>query len=145
MKENQKKKKNNDKDVFHDAAMESALKGVVEKASKPDDLLKTEDKSDLLKEIENRLESNDSQWDVLSNMVEGGFTSKFIKIMESMNDRDFTRNYLKLLEHFKPKLTRAEPGKSIKPDNVINIQTMIINSDGEREIIDITNIQDEEE
>lgn len=99
---------------------------------------------DVKDEITNRVNENTSQWDILKNMIEGDLTERFISELQAMPGKDFVRNYLKLIEHFKPKLTRAEEGSTDKFDTTINIQTVIINKLGEKEIVDITELQGNE-
>jgi len=94
--------------------------------------------------IKERIEEGETQWDLLKKMVDGSLTERFINVISQMGDKDFARNYLKLLEHFKPKVTRMEGGELEQQDTTINIQTVIVNADGEKEVILIDEIQEDE-
>lgn len=131
---------NNEKDVFHESIMDSIANNV---AKEHDEIILLNNKQELLAEIQRRLEKGETQWDKLKGLIENGLTERFIRVISEMPDKDFVRNYLKLLEHFKPKLVRASEGEVDKPDTIINIQTVIVNPEtGEKEILDITNLQD---
>lgn len=146
MSENQEKNPN--EDVFHDAAMDASLNKALSviDAETPSEQKEKKKDNDLLLAIKSKIEKGETKWDIMKNMIEGGFTERFMKIMATMPDKDFAAYYIKLLEHFKPKLTRKEGGPGGEVDNVINIQTMIINKDtGEQEIIDITKLQNNEQ
>jgi ABC-type transporter MlaC component len=140
------KEDNNEKDVFHDAAMNAALENALSEGLKEKEDDKKEDDDDdkkaLLAEVEKRVVDGDSQWDILNKMISGGFTDRFIKAMIAMPDKDFVRNYLKVIEHFKPKLTRSEGAREDQPDTIINIQTMIINKNGEK-VVKVLNIEED--
>lgn len=146
------KEKENNESLFHDAAMESALSEILAKNTLPtknddeekENIYDKENKEILLNKIKERVEKGDSQWDVLSSMITGGFTERFMKAMVEMSDKDFVRNYIKIIEHFKPKLIRSEGGKSDLPDTTINIQTMVINEKGEK-VIKTLEINDDKE
>jgi hypothetical protein len=141
----EEKNKPNESSVFHEAAMESSLNKLLAK-SEEDKPAIVDNRAVLLAEIKRRIEDGkDDQWAVLKNMIDTHFTERFILAMNDMSDKEFVRNYLKLIEHFKPKLIRADPGTTEVPDNVIHIETMIINERGEQEIIDITSLQDKDE
>jgi hypothetical protein len=134
------KRMDDEKNLFHDAAMESALQDALSKSNlkikdeHDDKDIEKDNKNELLIEVEKRVASGESSWDILSNMISGGFTKRFIEAMDTMPDKDFVRNYIKIIEHFKPKLIRSEGAKDDRPDNIINIQQMIINEKGEKEI-----------
>ena len=131
---------NEKKDVFHDSIMDSISNEV---ASRQNEVIILNNKQELLIEIQRRLEKGETQWDKLKGLIENGLTERFIRVIAEMPDKDFVRNYLKLLEHFKPKLVRASEGEVDKPDTIINIQTIVVNPEtGEKEILDITNLQD---
>lgn len=139
-----KKKEDNEK-LFHEASMESVLDDIVKNSIKipdldnTDEITKIDNKDKLLSEIEKRINDGESQWDVLSKMISGGFTERFMRAMNAMPDKDFVRNYLKVIEHFKPKLTRSEGVREDKPDTTINIQVLVLNEKGEKVIKKINN------
>jgi hypothetical protein len=134
---------NEKKDVFHESIMDSISNEV---ASQQNEVIILNNKQELLIEIQRRLEKGETQWDKLKGLMENGLTERFMRVISEMPDKDFVRNYLKLLEHFKPKLVRASEGEVDKPDTIINIQTIIMNPEtGEKEILDITNLQNNNE
>jgi len=127
-------------DLFKEAkeySINEELKNKMESriASVPD-----KEKNELLTVIKERVEEGETQWDLLKKMIDGSLTERFIRVISEMPDKDFARNYIKLLEHFKPKITRVEEGDTETPDNIINIQTVIINAKGEKEIIKLEDI-----
>lgn len=135
-------------DVFAEGKMQEAMKSSIEENAAP--ILTEESKVNLIKAIEERSiamqKEGTTQWDILQKMIEGDFTERFINELQAMPGKDFVKNYLKMLEHFKPKLTRQDKGEAERPDLTINIQTMIINPDtGEQEVVDITDLQNYKE
>ena len=138
-------KKNNNDELFEEARNESLNDAVKQKMQAKISNLPAETKNDLLEKIKERVEEGETQWDLLKKMIDGSMTERFIKVMNEMPDKDFARTYLKLLEHFKPKITRAEMGTTNEPDNKITIETIIVNQvTGEKEIINIEDIDHEE-
>lgn len=136
------KEDNEKKDVFHESIMDSISNEV---ASQQNEVVILNNKQNLLIEIQRRLEKGETQWDKLKGLMENGLTERFMRVLSEMPDKDFARNYLKLLEHFKPKLVRASEGEVDKPDTIITIQTIVMNPEtGEKEILDITNLQNNE-
>lgn len=99
----------------------------------------------LVAKIKERLEEGDTQWDLLRKMIDGSLTERFIEILMNMPDRDFARNYLKLLEHFKPKITRSEGGSESDNDLTVNIQMVVLNESGEKKVITVDEISEENE
>jgi hypothetical protein len=132
--------KEDKKDIFKEAMADSIKKQIENKVD--------DDKKELppgtLVEIKERLEDGETQWDLLKKMIDGSLTEKFIGILMNMPDRDFARNYLKLIEYSKPKLIRAEGAEIQQPDNTININLAVINNKGEREIISAEDIEHKE-
>lgn len=125
-------------DIFEQARKDSISKLINREA----EVKKDEQRQALAIAIKERLEEGETQWDLLKRMVEGSMTEKFIRIMMDMPDRDFVRNYLKLLEYVKPKMTRVEGGLEDDRDITVNIQTLIVNSKGEKEYVPINQIED---
>lgn len=138
-------KQSNNDELFEEARNESLNDAVKQKMQEKISNLPAETKNDLLEKIKERVEEGETQWDLLKKMIDGSMTQRFIRVMNEMPDKDFARTYLKLLEHFKPKITRAEMGDVEEPDNKITIETVIINqSTGEKQIINIEDIDHEE-
>lgn len=138
-------KQSNSDELFEEARNESLNDAVKQKMQEKISNLPAETKNDLLEKIKERVEEGETQWDLLKKMIDGSMTERFIKVMNDMPDKDFARTYLKLLEHFKPKITRTEEGNTEKPDTKITIETVIINQDtGKKEIINIEDIDHEE-
>ena len=103
------------------------------------------EESEVLPVIKERLQAGETQWDLLKRMIDGSLTERFIEVISAMPDRDFARNYLKLLEHFKPKVTRTEGAEIEKDDKDINIQMVFLNKNGETQVLDVNKIEDGEE
>lgn len=91
------------------------------------------DKDKIVGIIKERLEDNETQWDLLSRMVDGGMTERFIEIMRQLPDREYAKNFLKMLEHFKPKLTRSEYNLDKGIDNTIRVEIVTANDIKEEE------------
>lgn len=130
------KKQKNEKEIFEEAladSLQAQLKAVAETAGL--------EKETLLPIIKERLEEGETQWDLLRRMIDGSMTERFLRAIDGMSDKEFVRNYLKLLEHFKPKITRTEPGEDDKRDNTINVQIVMLDEKGEQKILDITEYQ----
>jgi hypothetical protein len=49
-----------------------------------------------------------SQWEELGAKIIGEGAERFMRVLDSLEDEDFTRNYLQILEYFKPKQQRTE-------------------------------------
>jgi len=58
------------------------------------------------------------QWEELGAEIIGNGAERFKKVISEMDDSDFTKNYLMILEYFKPKQQRTEVDS--KQDIVIN-------------------------
>ena len=130
-------KKDKPIDLFKEGALQKAIEKSIEPAVNSESL-----KDAIVQRSVSMQEAGTTQWDVLKGMMEGEFAERAIQELRAMPGKDFLRNYLKVLEHFKPKLTRQDEGEVEKPDLTINIQTMIINPQtGEQEVVDITDLQ----
>lgn len=127
-------------DLFKEARDEAIKKALEKNVPENKALIESKLPENTLSVIKERIEEGETQWDLLSKMINGSLTEKFIEILLNMPDRDYARNYLKLLEHFKPKMTRIEGDELESPDMTINVQTVIINKNGEKEVIKIEDI-----
>lgn len=131
--ENNEKKPNS---LFEEAQKESMQKLLARK-----DKVENQDiKDKISKAVKERIESGETQWDLLKRMLDGSMTERFINAMDAMNDAQFVKTYLKLLEYSKPKVTRVEGGDGEVKDLTVNIQTMIINDKGEKEFIGVNEL-----
>lgn len=61
-------------------------------------------------------------WDDLSKYINGAGAQRMIAELHAMNSKDFARNYMKILEHFKPKLVRSDSSPEDDMDRTINIE-----------------------
>ena len=48
------------------------------------------------------------QWEALGAKIVGEGAERFMQILDGLSDDDFTKNYLQILEYFKPKQQRSE-------------------------------------
>lgn len=135
---------NND-ELWKEAALNS-----LNKINEAEDRLALMKKEEILPIIKERLKNGETQWDLLKRMIDGSMTERFIQIMSEMPDKDFSRNYLKLLEHFKPKVTRTDiVNSNSEEENTVKIVIVHTDETGklvERNIAEeIEDIEHEEE
>ena len=128
--------KENQDNLFEEAQKKSMAKLLERQVAVTDEL----NKEKISIAIKERLEEGETQWDLMKKMLEGSLTEKFITIMHSMPDATFVRTYLKLLEYIKPKITRVEGSEAETNDVTVNIQTLIVNSKGEKEYVPINQL-----
>ncbi len=57
----------------------------------------------------------------LEKKVDNEYAQRFNDIMETLPDREFMRNYLKVIEYFKPKVTRGTGDDGPKVNQTINV------------------------
>ena len=77
------------------------------------------------------------KWDNLSEFVTGAGATRLLAELKAMPSKDYVRNYLKLLEHFKPKLVRSQISPGDEEDRVIQVNMMQKMPDGEIRTITI--------
>jgi len=131
------------KDVFGEALKNSIEENINKKPEKPDgDVEVSNDKSivslsqdaiALSKTIEG------DPWNDLSKYINGAGAQRMIAELHVMSSRDFSRNYIKLLEHFKPKLVRSDSSPEDDIDTDININLTQQLPDGEIRTISLNN------
>lgn len=111
------KEKNDEKikDLFIEASEES-LKSLI----KPDK--KEDKKDDLIEKAVSVVQEGDSEWSLLAKDMDGRFAKRMRDELESLSGREFIRNYLKLAEYFKPKMTRQEEATIEEEDNKLIIE-----------------------
>jgi len=83
------------------------------------------------------------KWDNLSEYMNGAGATRLLTELKAMPSKDYVRNYLKLLEHFKPKLVRSEISPGDEEDRVINVNMMQKLPSGEIRTITINNNKNE--
>lgn len=135
-----------EKDIFQ-KAQEQSMAQLIEKEKENSGVIVSNisDKEGVVDIIKERLSDGETQWDRLKKMVDGSLTEKFIDILYNMPDRDFARNYLKLLEHFKPKITRDEGATAVNDDKEITVKIKQLDMEGVETTIDITGLQNFED
>ena len=113
-----KNKKKNDDDI-KTLFVETSQKAVAESLIKKPII---EDKDELIEKVVEIVEEGDNEWDLLAKDMSGKFAKRIRDEMESLSGREFIRNYLKLVEYFKPKMTRQEEVDTSEEDNKLIIE-----------------------
>lgn len=124
------------KDKNHDIFKEAAKQAIKKESSIVEQKPTQEELAQQL------VDRGDDNWKLLVEAMEGHLAEKFLTIMNSLPDKEFARNYLKLLEYVKPKMVRMENKPYEDQDNTIKIEVTVRNESGELETIDITDLQD---
>ena len=86
------------------------------------------------------VEENKNKWDLVSEKMTGEYAERFMQEMDALSGREFIRVYTKMIEYFKPKVTRVEAKDKEEEDNVIRIEihnSAPIKKQGEEDTIDI--------
>ena len=102
------------KDIFNESALRIIGKSDILKSEAEAYPVATEPikKDDVITDaninlsLNNSTEEKKQQWEKLKDLMDGDFTEKFIEQMNLLPSREFIRVYLKMLEFFKPKITR---------------------------------------
>ena len=89
------------------------------------------------------VEENKNKWDLVSEKMTGEYAERFMSEMEALSGREFIRVYTKMIEYFKPKVTRVEAKDKEEEDNVIRIE--IHNSVPQKKQEDTIDIEHNEE
>jgi len=58
------------------------------------------------------------QWEALGTAISSVHTERFNAVLAQMDDETFARNYLMVLEYFKPKLARTEIQAAVETKEV---------------------------
>lgn len=58
------------------------------------------------------------QWEALGNAIQEVHTERFNRVLAAMDDETFAKNYLQVLEYFKPKLARTEIQAAVETKEV---------------------------
>lgn len=129
-----KEEKEDHRALFEEAASES-LNELVVNAKSQDELPVVEIEDNITSQALDILDPNLTDWDRLAVAMEGKLATKAANIMATMPDREFIRVYPKMLEFFKPKITRVEqnPGDAI--DRTVTVQIVQRNDNGEINVI----------
>jgi hypothetical protein len=111
------KEKNDEKikDLFIEASEES-LRSLIKPSKKEDK------KDDLIEKAVSVVQEGDSEWNLLAKDMDGRFAKRMRDELENLSGREFIRNYLKLAEYFKPKMTRQEEAVIEDEDNKLIIE-----------------------
>ena len=64
------------------------------------------------------------QWEAIAEYLTDEGAEKAKKILMKMNDESFMRNYLQILEYFKPKQARIESEVSVVTPLTVNIKPL---------------------
>ena len=131
----------NENDIFKKAAQESITASLKVMQTAVDESIEV--KEDEQTEIAIQHVGEGDKWDNLAKYVNGDGADRLVKALIGMGDRDFVRNYLKLLEHFKPKLTRSDQSPDEEANRTITIELVQQLPDGEKRIITLNNKKDE--
>jgi len=110
-------------DIFNESALRilnnsSVLKSEVEEYPESTEPVMKKDvitDDNISVSLQNSTKAKQDAWENLRDLMEGEFTTEFTKHVKALPPREYIRVYLKLVEFFKPKITR-EIG--VRPDAV---------------------------
>ena len=74
-------------------------------------------------------------WEALMNNLEETHAKRFDAILHTMDDEEFAKNYIKILEYAKPKLQRSEIIDENPNDSIIRIEYVESQSDKESDAV----------
>lgn len=77
------------------------------------------------------------KWDNLTGYINGDGAERLLVELKAMPSKDYVRNYLKLLEYFKPKLVRSDINPDEDIDRTINVQLIQQLPSGEKRVVTI--------
>lgn len=122
-------------DLFKEAADES-LDELINRSKKTEELpVSKEEEHKWMEEAGELVLNTGEEWDELALAMHGKFAKKAMNIMTTLPDREFMRIYPKMLEYFKPKMTRTEGGEDGTVDNTVVVQIVQRSENGEINII----------
>lgn len=130
-----------DEDIFNEAIKNSINEALKKQEHKEESNENSENSNELLS-IQHTEEGD--KWDNLAKYVNGDGADRLVKSLQGMGDRDFVRNYLKLLEHFKPKLTRSDNLPEDEGNRTITIELVQQLPTGEKRTITLNNRKNNE-
>jgi len=136
------KNKSNKPDVFKEALADSA-KNIIKGANEIQEItdkelpVKLEDVDIEQQMLALQHSKEGDKWDNLSKYMSGEGSERLLLELKKSPGKDFVRNYLKALEHFKPKLMRSEIAPASDMDRTINIQIVQVTKDGGTRVVGI--------
>ena len=116
-------------DIFKESAMKvikdsSSLSVEVDSYPDSTELINKKDsitESNIDIKLNNNTKDKKDQWEKLKEMIDGQLTEKFTTELIALPPREYIRVYLKLIEFFKPKITRQISDGNNEVDNEIHI------------------------
>ncbi len=81
--------------------------------------------------------SEGDKWDNLTKYINNDGADRLLKELQSMPSKDYVRNYLKLLEYFKPKLVRSDINPDDDIDRTITVELVQQLPSGEKRIMTV--------
>jgi len=116
-------------DIFKESAMKvikdsSSLSVEVDSYPDSTELINKKDsitESNIDIKLNNKTKDKKDQWEKLKEMIDGQLTEKFTTELIALPPREYIRVYLKLIEFFKPKITRQISDGNNEVDNEIHI------------------------
>ena len=74
------------------------------------------------------------EWEALVESVNGVSARRFNSLLATMDDEEFTNNYLKILEYVKPKMQRKEIVEENEREKVIRVEYVKADSDSDKKV-----------
>lgn len=130
-------------DIFEKAAQDSIKNSLKAVDPMPIEAVPIEDKEDeTLEELALMHTSSGDKWDDIASFINGSGADRFLREIKACSSKDYIRNYLKILEHFKPKLTRADISPEDEADRSIEIELVQKLPSGEIRTVTINKKED---
>ena len=119
--------KNQNNDIFDDAFNEA-----MKQESSIPEVIESKDVDDEIMEQALDIANADKTFKDIEHYLLNKGAARFLKVLQGCPDKDYLKYYPKMLEYFKPKISRVEPDEG-EDSSITNIQVniMTINSDGE--------------
>jgi hypothetical protein len=137
--------KNENKDDIFKEAMQSSISSLI--PSVKNQIVESNTTEEILVEqnlVEQALsltiENQRSSWNKLKENLNGAYTEKAMRIMDSLPDREFIKVYLKLLEYVNPKIVRKEIVAASEEEKEITVKIIQNNN----KIININSYEKEQ-
>lgn len=89
-------------------------------------------------------EQTDKEWNALGKAMNGKFAKRMLEEMEGLTGREYVRQYMKLLEFFRPKITRIEGELKKEEKQVLQVEYIDTREQLEQ-TIDINHEEQDEE
>lgn len=133
------------KKIFEESAKEAIVHADEAMPALPQDdseigkttIIKTREQ--ILAELQEAIDKEGSEnWDRLAKAMNGPFAKRMLDEMHLLSGKEFVRTYMKLMEYFRPKITRIEGGLNDEEEKIIRVE--VINSqDDLQRVIDAEN------